>query len=282
MTSRTVRRVSLVLPLALLAGCEPTRPQAAPDATAAPAVEPNTVQGRVTDAAGNPLPNTTIHIYGTTMAGENARFEVQPGPDGRYRQRVPEGIYGLRAEFRHTDAAGRPILLVLHPADGVTGQRHDSAEGIRKDFEWRISGLKPGQAAGEPGRHDEWGKYYGGSLQVSIAAERSDAPAAFPDGSVLTLTLTPRGPLLDGRPANPLTYERTFGCGVSAGSYWYPADIPLGTYDLAARLRTPDGADRPLPLRPGLGSHDFAPSVTLDVLPAADGSVLPIQITVLP
>lgn len=204
------------------------------------------------------------------------------GPDGRYRQRVPEGIYGLRAEFRHTDAAGRPILLVLHPADGVTGQRHDSAEGIRKDFEWRISGLKPGQAAGEPGRHDEWGKYYGGSLQVSIAAERSDAPAAFPDGSVLTLTLTPRGPLLDGRPANPLTYERTFGCGVSAGSYWYPADIPLGTYDLAARLRTPDGADRPLPLRPSLGSHDFAPSVTLDVLPAADGSVLPIQITVLP
>src|SRR5690606_27367396 len=47
------------------------------------------VQGRVTDSAGKPLAGVMIHIYGTTFAGENTRFERPTGADGRFSQRLP-------------------------------------------------------------------------------------------------------------------------------------------------------------------------------------------------
>lgn len=240
------------------------------------------VQGRVTDSAGKPLAGVMIHIYGTTFAGENTRFERPTGADGRFSQRLPDGIYGVRAEYVFEGEAN--YTLALHPIDGITAKQHDSEEGIAKDFVWLISGLRPGATPGEPGTHNEPNKYYGGSLQISAYEDSSTPNPPFPDGSTLIAELTPRGPLLDGRPVQPLTFRRTFGPSARSTSYWYPSDIPLGRYTLRLSLEKPGQPAKPLTLKQSLDfSGGFKSAVDVDVLPSAStGTPLPIQITVKP
>jgi hypothetical protein len=240
------------------------------------------VQGRVTDSAGKPLAGVMIHIYGTTFAGENTRFERPTGADGRFSQRLPDGIYGVRAEYVFEGEAN--YTLALHPIDGITAKRHDSEEGIAKDFVWLISGLRPGATPGEPGTHNEPNKYYGGSLQISAYEDSSTPNPPFADGSTLIAELTPRGPLLDGRPVQPLTFRRTFGPSARSTSYWYPSDIPLGRYTLRLSLEKPGQPAKPLTLKQSLDfSGGFKSAVDVDVLPSAStGTPLPIQITVKP
>lgn len=240
------------------------------------------VQGRVTDSAGQPLSGVMIHIYGTTFAGANTRFERPAGADGRFSQRVPDGIYGVRAEYVLEGETN--YTFALHPIDGITARQHDSEEGIGKDFVWLISGLRPGATPGEPDTHNEPNKYYGGSLQVSAHVESSSTTPPFPDGSTLIAELTPRGPLLDGRPAQPLTFRRTFGPSVRSTDYWYPSDIPLGRYTLRLSLESPGQPAKPLTLKQSLDFNgDFKPAVDVDVLPSSStGTPVPIQITVKP
>lgn len=240
------------------------------------------VQGRVTDSAGQPLAGVMIHIYGTTMAGANTRFEKPTGADGRFSQRVPEGIYGVRAEYVLEGETS--YTLALHPIDGITARQHDSEEGIAKDFVWLVSGLRPGSTPGEPGTHNEPNKYYGGSLQISAHVEGFATEPPFPDGSTLIAELTPRGALLDGRPAQPLTFRRTFSPSIRSSSYWYPSDIPLGRYALRLSLEKPGQPAKPLTLKQSLDFNgDFKPTVDVDVLPSTTtGTALPIQITVKP
>ncbi len=258
-------------------------PAAATAAVPATRAKPGTVQGRATDTAGNPLGGVEIAIYGTTMAGENTRFELTTRADGTYRQRVPDGIYGVRAEYVFHAPDGQNYTVTLHPVDGVTGKRHDAEEGIAKDFVWKISGLRPDQTPGTPGTHNEPGKYYGGALQTSFL-ERGFGGVKIPEGSTLVLTLEPQGTLLDGRPAQTLTFRRTFGPEAHASSYFYPSDIPLGHYTLSARLESPDGEGRDLRLKRSLDNQgDYAPSTTVDVVPdSSSGASLPIQIMIDP
>lgn len=275
-------RFSLLLAFALSASAAQT--VIPPPVTALPATQPKTgyVQGRVTDSTGKPLAGATVHIYGTTMAGANTRFERATGADGRYSQRLPDGIYGVRADYVLEGETN--YTLALHPIDGVTARQHDSEEGIAKDFVWLVSGLRPGSTPGEPGTHNEPGKYYGGSLQISAQVEGSSTTPPFPDGSTLIAELTPRGPLLDGRPAQPLDFRRTFSPTIRSTSNWYPSDIPLGRYTLRVSLETPGQAARPLTLKQSLDFNgDFQPAVDIDVLPSTStGTALPIQITVKP
>ncbi len=238
------------------------------------------IQGWVVNGAGQPLAGATVHVYGTTMAGANSRFEIKTGADGKYRRRLPDGIYGARAEHVFQQG-GKNYTLALAPTDGTTSIVHDSEEGIAKDFVWRISGLKPGNTAGEPGTHNEPFKYYGGSLQVSVA----DIPSGLqplPEGSTLIAELTPNGPLFDGSASKPLSFRRTFSAAVRSSGLWYPSDIPLGRYTLRFRLEQPGAAPRALEAQKSLGNEPYAATVALDVIPDASGSVLPIQIRVKP
>lgn len=241
------------------------------------------VQGWVADTVGAPLAGAVVHIFGTTMAGESTRFEVTADADGRFRQRVPEGIYGVRAE--HVVVRnGKNFPVALHPVDNITARQHDSAEGIAKDFVWKISGLRPGAIPGEPATHNEPGKYYGGSLQVSVEPERSDAGEPFPAGATIRAQLTPVGPLFDGRPGETVSFSRTFDDRVRSTAYWYPCDIPLGRYALQLTLETPGQPPRPLSWKPSLEFNaPFAETGELDIIPGdSSGVALPIQISVKP
>lgn len=273
MHPNVIRRF-LTFPLSLVVASATALAQPAPTEPKA-----GSVQGWAVNDAGAPLADVTVHIYGTTMAGENTRFETPTKADGKYRQRVPDGIYGVRADCAHR-WNGTTYTMPLHPTDGVTARRHDSEEGIAKDFIWKIAGLRPGETPGEPGTHNEPGKYYGGSLQVSIYAEGFASGPAFPDGTTLVATLRPRGTLFDGSAGKPVTFKRTFGGEVRTSSNWYPSDIPLGVYDLTVAVE----GGRRLTVRKSLDRDQaYHPSVQVDVLPdPSSGRALPIQIMVKP
>src|SRR5688500_2628984 len=115
----------LALVAATLQGETAARASRLPAATAPKA---GWVQGWVANAAGAPLPGSVVHIYGTTMAGQNTRFEVTVGDNGRYRQRVPDGIYGVRAEYS-VERDGKTYAVTLQPLDGITAKSHDAEEG---------------------------------------------------------------------------------------------------------------------------------------------------------
>jgi hypothetical protein len=239
------------------------------------------VQGWVVDSVGAPLAGAIVHIYGTTMAGQNTRFEVTVGEDGRYRQRVPEGIYGVRAEYVF-QSGDKSFPVTPHPVDGITARSHDSAEGVAKDFVWRIAGLRPGAKPGEAGTHTEPVKYYGGALQVSVLQEGFATEPPFPAGATIVANLTPEGTLFDGRPAKPVEFRRTFSDKVRSTAYWYPCDIPLGRYTLRLQLETLGQGTRALALKKSLDSKaEFSESVSLDIVPtSSSGASLPIQISV--
>ncbi len=243
--------------------------------------KPNFVIGRVTDELGRPIADAEVGIYGTTMAGENTRFEVITGADGLFSQRVPEGIYGTTAYLKKT-FNGQNYRFTLPPTDGITAKKHDSAPGIVKEFVWHISGLKPGEVAGKPDGNDEWNKHFGAALSVSTRQEGFGGDRVYyPKDSTMQLTLTPRGALIDGRPAAVYVNKHSFDKDISTGQRWYPNDIPLGLYTLSAQLISPDGTTRALGVKKNLDSSaPFAAQTPIDFEPSQFGDLIPVQVTV--
>ncbi|RYG27180.1 carboxypeptidase regulatory-like domain-containing protein [bacterium] len=208
----------------------------------------NVVAGRVVNASGKPLANVTVGIYGTTNAGENTRFEAITNAAGLYRQRVPAGIYGASAYYE-TTYRGDNFKFTLTPNDGITAKQHDSEPGVVKHFTWRISGLKPGQRAGQAGSHTEQYKYYGNSVQVKMR-EEGFTSFKYPAGSSVELVFVPNGPLIDGTQGKPQKRTFAFPEETSASSrYLYATDLPVGAYTATATFVRPDGTRSPLPLQ---------------------------------
>jgi hypothetical protein len=238
--------------------------------------------GRVLDMAGKPLPGAEVGIYGTTMAGANTRFEATTNAQGMFSQRLPEGIYGLSAYYK-TRFNGKNYNFTLEPTDGVTAAKHDSAPGIVKTFVWKIAGLKIGQVPGESGTHTEPRKYYGGFVYLTSKEEGFGGKVYFPAGSKLSITMTPRGKLIDGRAAKPKMFQRAFDKDIMSGLSWHLADVPIGLYSLSAQLAQPDGTKKPLGVKRSLDFQGaFSPSVNVDFEPTQFGDMQMMQITVEP
>ncbi len=243
--------------------------------------KPGFVSGRVTDELGRPIADAEVGIYGTTMAGENTRFEVITGADGLFSQRVPEGIYGTTA-YQKKRFNNQNYRFALPPTDGITAKKHDSTPGIVKEFVWHISGLKPGEVAGKPDGNDEWNKHFGASLSISTRQECFGGDRVyFPKGSTIQLTLTPRGALIDGRPATDYVNRHTFDKDISTGQRWYPNDIPIGLYTLSAQLIATDGTTRALGVqKAGDINAPYMATIPIDFEPTQFGDLVPIQVTV--
>jgi hypothetical protein len=232
----------------------PLRPSAALKAA------PFTVVGRAVNGAGKPLSGVEISIYGTTIAGANTSFSALTGADGRFRQRVPDGIYGVGASLKRL-YNNKEYLFQLHPRDGLVGKRHDAAKGIVKEFVWKISGLKPGETPGEEGSHTEGRKYYGGVVHVTAGEEEPFA------GSTIEAILTPRGPLIDGSAGQPRVFRKAIAAGERGYFSWHLNNVPIGLYSMRVRLLSPSG-ERPLGLKAPIPfDAPFAPSINLDFKP---------------
>ena len=102
-----------------------------------------------------------------------------------------------------------------------------------KDFVWKLNGLQAEEA-----EDNQWGtSNYGGTVLLD---ESPGVPNPLRPGSLIEITLTPDGPLVDGGSGRTLPFQRTWGQG-------FPTlvDIPIGRYTATARIVGQGGA-RPL------------------------------------
>lgn len=250
---------------------------------------PGWVTGKATDSQGNPLTEVSISMYGTTNVGSNTYFSAQVDETGHYAQEVPKGGYEITA-YVTRQYKDRTYNLWLHPVDNISGTKQSTAEGVVKDFVWRISGPTP-RAKKAP---KDPGSYYGGIISLGgEGAYRmsydvgSTAPEfEYPEGSTIELELTPSGPLMDGSQGQVVKRDldpaKLNGAVVS--------DVPLGEYTAKAIMVEKDGTASPLHLamRDPEGSFgdkvEPVDSVSITFLPQSVGDygLSPVNLFVLP
>lgn len=203
--------------------------------------EANVVKGRVTDMLGDPVPNATITISGYTGTGTNVVEEAITDAQGHYRKTVPSGLYDVDAQVE-LSFNGETYSLYLHPAEGSCGEEAFSADGIVRNFLFKVSGFKECPAGLDPSNYHS---YSGGTVAVNYAH-----PQTLPDEAVATFTLTPQGPLADGSQGEVLSVTRTVQALKSfsgqPGTSLYLFDIPLGTYQITGTVTLPGGTIEPL------------------------------------
>ena len=229
---------------------------------------PGTFSGVVTNSAGRPLADAEVIVHGTTSAGRPASCEQRTDAQGRYKIRVPDGLYTACA-YGNINRNGKLYRLILHPDDNENARSYDSKQGVVKNFVWRLSGLKAFRNL-DPERPES---YYGGTIQIILSDQKRtglDAYADFAPSTVIEILLKPVGTLLDGSAPRPLLFKS--GTSGSAPDRRIIKDVPPGRYLLTARARTTSASV--LPLRVAATLHEGgipaqpARSVEIDFQPS--------------
>ncbi|MBX9568293.1 MAG: hypothetical protein K2X77_05325 [Candidatus Obscuribacterales bacterium] len=198
-----------------------------------------TVRGRAVTASGQPIQDFEAWASGHTgkfdpflgtasrKLGSAERLGQAKGVNGQYEFKIPSAKVIEVSAIAKIPYRGMVYTMGLHPTDGKAngtspGDFQAEAEsGIVRDFVLRISGLAPGIKGREI--------YYGGELFLDYSL----FPGSKPPGSIITLTLTPSGPLLDGSQGKTLTWQLPVE-GMNMGST--VLDIPIGAYSVNAAL----------------------------------------------
>jgi hypothetical protein len=215
---------------ALLAGCDRGGTTSPPQ----PGAKPGKLVGKLADARGNPLGNVTISVFGFSEKGEPVSREVTiEGPADHYEIDLPPGKYNTPTARLSIEYDERWYTLPLASADNTKEwtEQKESAQGMVRDFVWRIAGPVPG---GDPTRPTG---YWGGTIQFDKGNELGDAAS-------IEITLAPEGPLIDGSEGKPVTFVRTLPWKSREDHLLF--DVPLGHYVATARLLF---GSRPRPLR---------------------------------
>jgi hypothetical protein len=198
--------------------------------------KPGYVTGRATTPEGQPLAGVQIRVYGTTDAGRNASFNTRTGADGRYSLRLPGGNYSVRDSIYPLNYGGRAYRLPLYLV-GENNDDFDSAKGGTYNFVLKVSG--PITAIKD--RSDE-NSYFGGIVEIDARAVDGRLADTMPDAKFL-VTLTPAGPLMNGKPGRPLRTAKPFT--MRRGDRII-SDVPLGTYTAKVSLQLANGSIIPL------------------------------------
>jgi hypothetical protein len=209
---------------------------------------PGHAVGRILGPDGKPLRAPGVRIE-VTVAGVredaqtvNLKFEAKP--DGTYVRKLDNGTYtsvAARIEFPFDDHTYRLPLVPVNGSD----PRQDAAVGVVQDFAWKLTGLRPG-ARPEAERADPW---LGGSIHASyVSVNRAEhrAVRSAPQGSVVRFTLTPTGPLADGRRGDPVLVARRYEASGTGLDRPLLTDLPLAKFALTGVEERPDGSRGPL------------------------------------
>jgi hypothetical protein len=283
-----------------------TRPAPVPAGRPAPAAmprlprlapRPGYVIGRAVFMDGRPIPSFTVQalgFYGKLHLGPtgtlpflgdhkkaSGRYAIQTR-DYAYTKEPVDALVSAVSGLAHIMYRGKEYALRLHPLDGkIDGSdpkayRGRSGPGAVRDFVLKMSGVRPGyEIYNTPltGVEDNGGMmntYYGGTVNVSLAAYEAGTTdiSKNPPGTVVTLTFTPLGPLMDGSAGQVITRSYRY---VEKGSNWsfVTRDIPLGAYTATATLTEPGGASYPLRLKTRNGGGEYAASQTVEFAPYA-------------
>jgi hypothetical protein len=199
-----------------------------------------------------------------TVTGRNGRYEIRTTSEFDRTKPVRALVISV-----YSDALlsynGRAYRLPMHPTDGKpdgSGKgafRGDSAKGVVRDFVLKIHGPKRGYEKNPPPADTltnelsdrSFGAFYGGTVAFSFHALQGGVTGPFPiAGSILTLTFTPFGSLIDGSAGKTIIRRAEIEAEGVGGYYTrYFRDLPLGDYTATAVLTQADGSSHPLRLR---------------------------------
>jgi len=233
-----------------------------------------TVEALGFDGQVNLFPGSTPSLG--AVDGANGRYALRTMDTLRHEKPVNATVVGVQASTT-LPYHGYSYVLDLAPLDGLCdtsskGGLGTSGKGVVRDFVVKLSGLKPcfmAYAGMETTEHDTaGGAFYGGNIVVNLTATNgtgahSDIATSAPQGSTVTLTLAPSGPLLDGSTGHTVTRQWHLTTGHKWGFYLH--SIPMGFYTAAAQLTEPGGAVRSLRLQPDMGSTGGSWSSSLPI-----------------
>ncbi|MBL0693891.1 carboxypeptidase-like regulatory domain-containing protein [Comamonas sp. JC664] len=219
--------------------------------------EKNVVKGKATDTAGRPLAG--VEVVADNQVLYNSDVVGVTGADGTYRLELGQAAATWNTSARlKRDFNGRSYTFELHPSNASPFAGN---EGAVRDFDWRLTGARPG------------GGFYGSGVFFRLAdyVDPADPDQALQDEH-MELTLTPVGPLVDGSTGSPVT-----GRGTSTGDGFGMPDVAIARYTVTGRYAPPGQAVRPLLVRVQ-GEDTYADSVTADFKPLIEGGDGPYRI----
>jgi hypothetical protein len=214
----------LELRLEILGASTPT---ATSEPSAPSALEPFTVTGLVLDTQGQPLENAQVFIIPDLIDGNvSARTDT----NGRYAVTSLVDISYKAQAYIEVPYNGQTVCqsLVMTNADETLSFAVD--QGAERNFQWQLTG------EAEVG-------FYGAEIDFPYIPNGYREQA-----NVIELTLTPRGPLIDGSEGSVLVREFLFN------ETYKMEDIPLGPYTIQAVLIGNDGSRKQLGLSTKVGS----------------------------
>jgi hypothetical protein len=195
--------------------------------------KPGKARGYVKDAQGRPLKGAVIGVRSTAAGGFYSGASAKSDENGYYEVTVPAGVAHYYCAGYAVDYGEGRLALGLHPADGEADS-FASPEGAVENWVVLPYGIADREGIQENPRYCN--NYYGGTVILSYdvdSDERFPDPKKMPLNSVIEITFTPEGALIDGTPSRPIVLRK------SVGSSWgqlYVNNIPAGSYQIRAKL----------------------------------------------
>jgi hypothetical protein len=186
----------------------------------------------VKDLSGNPLKGATIGIRASYFAGQYSGAQGETDANGYYEFVAPKGsAHFYNAGYQVEWGAGI-AALGLHPADGKL-ESFATVDGAVENFVLLPYGITSRENVSENPYVSS--SYYGGSIRIDYyAVSKSDegiTPGRLVENSLLEITLTPEGKMLDGTAGKTFVIRHTVGFKGNFNIH----NIPLGRYRITAK-----------------------------------------------
>jgi hypothetical protein len=222
--------------------------------------KPGRVRGMVKDGSGRPLAGAKVLAEMSAAGGFRTGASGKTDANGVYDFVVPSGAGRVVMVGYKVSYNGSTYGLPLHPVDGECDD-FSSARGHVEHFVLRSYGVAdPDQAQKTP---KYGGYYYGGWLNVYWLVDH------IPQGGIMEITLTPKGPLIDGSKGRVIVYRIR---NDRHGGDLDLVNIPIGRYELTARLLE-DGEAIPVQISLRKGAASYGDSLTIDFEPKSADAV---------
>lgn len=202
----------------------PKFPQLAP--------KPGKVRGYVKDLSGNPLKGATIGIRASYFAGQYSGAQGETDANGYYEFVVPKGSAHYYNAGYGVEWGDGIAATGLHPADGKL-ESFTTVDGAVENFVLLPYGITSRENVSENPYVSS--SYYGGSIHVFYnTREKTDnniVAGSILEDSVIEITLTPEGKMLDGTAGKTFIIRQPIGFKGNLSIH----NIPLGRYRITAK-----------------------------------------------
>ena len=193
------------------------------------------MRGYVYDTKGNPLKGARIGARSTAAGGFYSGAQGKTDDKGYYEIEVPWGAAHFYCAGYAVDYDEGRAAMGLHPADGESDGFATNV-GEVENFVLLPYGIADRDAIQDDPRY--LNNYYGGNIILSWSVNSGstlfDSPQNLSNDSVIEVTLTPEGPLVDGSPSRPIVIRKTVSA--DAPTQLYVNNIPACAYKITANL----------------------------------------------